>query len=58
VEYWASSEGGPKLEFVAYVHGDEATGECNWASPGDLAVGRRTVGIGELKIGYDAPLLR
>jgi hypothetical protein len=58
VEYWAAGDGGPKLEFVAYVHGDEVTGECNWASPGDLAVGRRTVGNGELKIGYDAPLLR
>jgi hypothetical protein len=57
VEYWASSEGGPKLEFVAYVHGDEVTGECDWASPGDLAVARRTVGNGELQIGYDAPLL-
>jgi hypothetical protein len=58
VEYWAAGDGGPKLEFVAYVDGDEATGECNWASPGDLAVGRRTVGNGELQIGYDAPLLR
>ena len=37
VRFWASGEGGPLLEFVAYVHGDEATGDCNWASPGDLA---------------------
>ncbi|MCS6244133.1 MAG: hypothetical protein H2172_09795 [Opitutus sp.] len=56
VEYWAEGEGGPKLEFVAYVIGDEATAECNWASPGDLAVGRRTVGNGELQLIYDAPL--
>ena len=56
VEYWATGEGGPKLEFVAYVNGDETTGECNWASPGDLAVSRRSVGNGELQLGYDAPL--
>ena len=56
VEFWAAGEGGPKLEFVAYVDGDEVTGKCNWASPGDLAVGRRTVGNGELQLIYDAPL--
>ena len=38
VRFWASGDGGPKLEFVAYIAGNELNGECNWASPGDLAV--------------------
>jgi len=40
VEFWASGEGGPLLEFVAYVNGNEANGECNWAGPGDLALAK------------------
>ena len=41
VRFWAAGEGGPQLQFVAYVAGDEANGECNWASPGELAEGAR-----------------
>ncbi len=37
VKYWISPEGGPLLEFVAYLDGDEHTGECEWAGPGELA---------------------
>jgi hypothetical protein len=40
VEFWASGEGGPLLEFVAYVNGNESNGECTWASPGDLALAK------------------
>lgn len=41
VKYWISPEGGPLLEFVAYLDGDEATGKCEWAGAGDLALSVR-----------------
>ncbi len=37
VKYWISPEGGPLLEFVAFLDGDERTGKCEWAGPGELA---------------------
>jgi hypothetical protein len=37
VRYWTSPEGGPLLAFVAYLDGDERTGNCKWAGPGELA---------------------
>lgn len=37
VKFWISPEGGPRVEFVAYLDGDERTGKCTWASSGDLA---------------------
>ena len=37
VKYWISPEGGPLLEFVAYLDGDERTGKCEWAGAGELA---------------------
>ena len=37
VKFWISPEGGPQLEFVAYLHGDERTGKCEWAGAGMLA---------------------
>ncbi len=37
VKFWVSPEGGPLLQFVAYLDGDERTGKCKWAGPGDLA---------------------
>ncbi len=37
VKYWISPEGGPKLQFVAYLHGDEGKGTCEWAGAGMLA---------------------
>ena len=37
IHFWASGEGGRQLEFVAFIDCNQTTGECNWASPGDLA---------------------
>ncbi|HEY9248875.1 MAG TPA: YiiX/YebB-like N1pC/P60 family cysteine hydrolase, partial [Rariglobus sp.] len=37
VKFWVSPEGGPLLQFVAYLDGDERTGKCAWADAGDLA---------------------
>jgi 1-acyl-sn-glycerol-3-phosphate acyltransferase len=37
VKFWISPDGGPLLEFVAYLDGDESTGKCEWAGAGDLA---------------------
>ena len=36
VRFWMSPEGGPLLRFVAFLDGDERTGQCVWAGPGDL----------------------
>ncbi|MFA6960534.1 MAG: 1-acyl-sn-glycerol-3-phosphate acyltransferase [Opitutaceae bacterium] len=38
VRYWISPEGGPKLKFVAFLDGDERTGECEWSGPGELSL--------------------
>lgn len=37
VRYWTGGEGGEKLAFVAYLNGDERTGDCRWAEAGELA---------------------
>jgi 1-acyl-sn-glycerol-3-phosphate acyltransferase len=37
VRYWTGGEGGAKLEFVAYINGDERTGKSTWAGAGELA---------------------
>lgn len=37
VRYWTTGEGGEKLNFVAYLDGDERTGTCTWSEPGELA---------------------
>lgn len=37
VRYWTGPEGGPKLEFVAFLDGNEQTGKCDWASAGALS---------------------
>ena len=37
VRYWTGGEGGAKLAFVAFINGDEKTGECTWAEAGELA---------------------
>ncbi|MFA6288136.1 MAG: 1-acyl-sn-glycerol-3-phosphate acyltransferase [Opitutaceae bacterium] len=37
VKLWMSPDGGPLLDFVAFLDGDERTGECVWADAGELA---------------------
>jgi 1-acyl-sn-glycerol-3-phosphate acyltransferase len=37
VRYWTGGEGGEKLAFVAYIHGDERTGKARFAEAGELA---------------------
>ncbi len=37
VKFWMSPDGGPLLDFVALLDGDERTGECVWADAGVLA---------------------
>ena len=37
VRYWTGGEGGAQLAFVAYIHGDEKTGDARWAEAGELA---------------------
>lgn len=37
VKFWTTGEGGPQLEFVGYLNGDERTGKCTWAGAGELA---------------------
>jgi 1-acyl-sn-glycerol-3-phosphate acyltransferase len=37
VRYWTGGEGGAKLAFVGYIHGDEKTGDACWAEAGELA---------------------
>jgi len=37
VKFWSGGDGGPLLEFVAFLDGNERTGDCCWAGPGELA---------------------
>lgn len=37
VKFWVSPEGGPQLDFVAYLDGNERTGKCEWSGPAMLA---------------------
>jgi len=37
VKFWSGGDGGPLLEFVAFLDGNERSGECNWADAGELA---------------------
>ena len=37
VKFWSGGDGGPLLEFVAFLDGNERTGDCDWAGPGELA---------------------
>jgi len=37
VKFWMSPDGGPLLTFIAFLDGNERTGKCVWAGPGDLA---------------------
>jgi glycerol-3-phosphate O-acyltransferase/dihydroxyacetone phosphate acyltransferase len=36
LRFWAGKEGGPKLNFVGFIDGDERTGACLWSGADEL----------------------